>query len=350
MAQYLADATPLPRTCRSRAAAVLLRRVPACGPDSADTRALRYARDQLQAGELDPRCSPKGAPGWGSPLGDFLEGAGHLGLTPGVTVMPAAIWGVHHLMRGWRPVGRGPVLVAFGHPVPVPETGPRRERAAELTRRTRAAIAGAARADDAGPPVIAHAAPPPPVISAPAVSFGRVAVRVGPRTERVEVQADGRITARLRPPPGPRRVSVPVPTGIHPVRVRAIGRGGARWSATVRVRALPRSALRPGRIPGFVDRRLQRDVERLASGMPAVTGVYVQHLVTGCGAAVNADAQFPAASTLKAAILVDAVRRGAGRVPGTDPRPDDHRLGRPRGELGAGGARRRLRRRGGRAA
>ena len=44
--------------------------------------------------------------------------------------------------------------------------------------------------------------------------------------------------------------------------------------------------------------------------MPAVTGVYVQHLVTGCGAAVNADAQFPAASTLKAAILVDAVRRG----------------------------------------
>jgi beta-lactamase class A len=158
--------------------------------------------------------------------------------------------------------------------------------------------------------VIAHAAPPPPAISAPAVSFGRVAVRVGPRTERVEVQADGRITARLRPPPGPRRLSVPVPTGIHPVRVRAIGRGGASWSATVRVRALPRSALRPGRIPGFVDRRLQRDVEGLASSMAAVTGVYVQHLVTGCGAAVNADAQFPAASTLKAAILVDAVRRG----------------------------------------
>ncbi|HEX2502371.1 MAG TPA: hypothetical protein VHK00_00380, partial [Miltoncostaeaceae bacterium] len=47
---------------------------------------------------------------------------------------------VHHLMRGWRPVGRGPVLVAFGHPVPVPETGPRRERAKELTRRMRAAI------------------------------------------------------------------------------------------------------------------------------------------------------------------------------------------------------------------
>lgn len=158
--------------------------------------------------------------------------------------------------------------------------------------------------------MIALAAPPPPVVAAPAVSFGRVAVRVGAGTERLEVQAGGRITARLRPPPGPRRLSVPVPVGVNPVRVRAIGRGGARWSATVRVRALPASARRPGRVPGFVDRALQRDVRELAGATPAVTGVYVQHLVTGCGAAVNADAQFPAASTLKAAILVHAVRSG----------------------------------------
>ena len=158
--------------------------------------------------------------------------------------------------------------------------------------------------------MIAHAAPPPPVVSAPPVSFGRAAVRLGAGTDRIEVQADGRITARLRPPPGPRRVSVPVPAGVHAVRVKAIGRGGARWSKTVRIRALPRGALRAGRIPGFVDRALQRDVERLAGETSAITGVYVQHLVTGCGAAVNADAQFPAASTLKAAILVDAVRHG----------------------------------------
>jgi beta-lactamase class A len=158
--------------------------------------------------------------------------------------------------------------------------------------------------------VIAHAPPPPPVISAPPVSFGHAVVRLRASAERVEVQADGRITARLRPPPGPRRISVPVPTGVHAVRVRAIGRTGARWSATVRVRALPHSALRAGRVPGFVDRALQRDVERLAGETSAITGVYVQHLVTGCGAALNADAQFPAASTLKAAILVDAVRHG----------------------------------------
>ena len=158
--------------------------------------------------------------------------------------------------------------------------------------------------------MIAHAAPPPPVLSAPPVSFGRVAVRVGSGTSAVQVQTGGRLGPRVRVAPGPRRVSLAVPVGVEPVRVRAIGSGGSRWSATVRVRVLPRSARRAGRIPGFVDPRLQRDVDRLVAGMPAITGVYVQHLLTGCGASYNADAQFPAASTLKAAILVDAVRRG----------------------------------------
>lgn len=162
--------------------------------------------------------------------------------------------------------------------------------------------------------MIAHAAPPPPpVLSVPAVSFGRIAVRLGAGVRRVEVQADGRITARLAVPAGPRRISVPVSPGVAPVRVRAIGPGGARWSATARVRALPASARRPGRVPGFVDGRLQADVDRLTSRIGAISGVYVQHLITGCGASVNADAQFPAASTLKAAILVDAVRRGRQR-------------------------------------
>lgn len=158
--------------------------------------------------------------------------------------------------------------------------------------------------------MIAHAPPPPPVISAPAVGYGHVAVRVGEGTRRLEVQAGGRITARLAVARGPRRVRVPVPAGVVPVRVRAVGPGGARWSATVRVRTLPPSARRAGRVPGFIDRRLQDDVDRLVAGMPAIAGVYVQHLITGCGASANADAQFPAASTLKAAILVDAIRRG----------------------------------------
>ena len=248
-------------------------------------------------------------------MGDFLEGVGHLGLTPGR----------HGRARGGLGRAAPDARLAPRRPRPgvrgvrPPGAAPRGRLPARARRRAHPAHAcgggGAARADDAGVPVIAQAAPPPPVISAPPVSFGHAAVRLGAGTDRIEVQADGRITARLRPPPGPRRVSVPVPAGVHAVRVKAIGRGGARWSKTVRIRALPRGALRAGRIPGFVDRALQRDVERLAGETSAITGVYVQHLVTGCGAAVNADAQFPAASTLKAAILVHAVRHGAGRLP-----------------------------------
>lgn len=161
--------------------------------------------------------------------------------------------------------------------------------------------------------MIAHAPPPPPVVAAPPVSYGRTAVRVGAGTRRLEVQVDGRIRVRRAVAPGPRRVSVPLPPGVRAVRARAAGPGGARWSATVRLRVLPRSGLRAGRIPGFVDPRLQRDVDRIAAGLPADVGVYVQHLVTGCGAARDADSRFPAASTLKVAILVDAVRRGQAR-------------------------------------
>ena len=104
-----------------------------------DTRALRHAREQLAAGRVVV-IFPEGAPTWGAGMAEFREGVGHLALTPGVMVVPAAVWGTHHVFRGWRPVGRGPVRVAFGPPVPVPADGPRRQRATRLTADVRAAI------------------------------------------------------------------------------------------------------------------------------------------------------------------------------------------------------------------
>ena len=72
-----------------------------------DTRALRHARNQLEAGRLVV-IFPEGAPTWGPEMSEFRQGVGHLALTPGVTVVPAALWGTHRVLRGWRPVGRGP--------------------------------------------------------------------------------------------------------------------------------------------------------------------------------------------------------------------------------------------------
>jgi 1-acyl-sn-glycerol-3-phosphate acyltransferase len=104
-----------------------------------DTRALRHARNQLEAGRVVV-IFPEGSPTWGPEMTTFREGVGHLALTPGVTVVPAALWGTHRVLRGWRPVGRGPVQVTFGPPVPVPADGTRRERSRQLTADVREAV------------------------------------------------------------------------------------------------------------------------------------------------------------------------------------------------------------------
>jgi beta-lactamase class A len=157
--------------------------------------------------------------------------------------------------------------------------------------------------------------PPAPVVMNPGVAFGHLTIRVGRATTGLDAVVDGRLARRLRLPGRPRAATVPLAPGRHEVRLRAAGPGGARWTATRVIWALPRSARRAGSIGGHVDRGLQREVERLVDGLPAIGGVYVQHLVSGCGAGVNAGAQFPAASTLKAAILLDVERRWHGRVP-----------------------------------
>jgi 1-acyl-sn-glycerol-3-phosphate acyltransferase len=105
-----------------------------------DVRAMRYAVEQLRAGRL-VIIFPEGGARWDAGLGEFQDGAGMIGLTPGTTIIPAAVWGTQRVLRGWRPVGRGPVRVAFGEPLEVPREGSRRDRAAELTRRMRAAVA-----------------------------------------------------------------------------------------------------------------------------------------------------------------------------------------------------------------
>jgi beta-lactamase class A len=65
-------------------------------------------------------------------------------------------------------------------------------------------------------------------------------------------------------------------------------------------------APRPTR--AFEDPVLTAAVQRLVRDFPGVTGVFVQDLVGGAGAAYNARARFPAASTLKLAIAVEVMR------------------------------------------
>lgn len=156
------------------------------------------------------------------------------------------------------------------------------------------------------------AAPATPVVMTAGTAMGHAVVRVGRDTSALGIWIDGRFVRRIDIT-RPRSVPVVIPWGLHAVRVRARGSGGVRWSRTASLWVLPASGRDAKGIGGRTDPGLQSDLVRLTGALPAISGVYVQHLVTGCGAAVNAAARFPAASTLKTAILLDVQRRSRGR-------------------------------------
>ena len=162
------------------------------------------------------------------------------------------------------------------------------------------------------------AAPPqPPAIVQPVAyqaSFGLVAGTVGPRTERILVRVGSRLVAD-RPLRGRRfSLRVDLPPRDVVLRITAVGAGGARRTSSVGpVFGLPRAA-EPRIVSTHADSALSRTVHRLAAGFHGTSGIYVQSLVTGAGAAWNAKARFPAASTLKLAIAL-AVLAGHDGVP-----------------------------------
>ena len=126
------------------------------------------------------------------------------------------------------------------------------------------------------------------------------------------VKVNGRIVSTLRPRGGSFVADLDLPPGELTMRVETIDARGRRAGRTVRnLFGLPRAARPRVRAPRL-DGRFQREVRRLAAGFPGTAGIYVEHLSSGAGAAWNARATFPGASTLKLAIAVALL----GRVDG----------------------------------
>jgi beta-lactamase class A len=166
-------------------------------------------------------------------------------------------------------------------------------------------------------PAAAAAPLEPPAIVRPGprqASFGRITVRLGAGTERVGVLVNGvekldrSVSKRLV------RLSVSLPVGDSSIRVIAHDAdGGAKSDSVSPVFGLP-YASRPDTMIPRLDPVLQRRLRRRAAAFPGITGFYVVNLRTGRGAAWNARARFPAASTVKLAIAIEVLRRQA-RIP-----------------------------------
>jgi len=166
--------------------------------------------------------------------------------------------------------------------------------------------------------VIATPALPPPAIEQPAahqVSYGLVTGRAGRGTVRVLVHANGKRLAS-RPLEGRRfTLRVTLPRGDVRLRVTTIARNGRRSSAHVHdVFGLPASA-RPRLVASRLDRTLARKLTPTVRGYSGNAAYYVQSLTGGSGAAWNAKARFPAASTLKLALAATVLAEHRGIPP-----------------------------------
>ena len=159
---------------------------------------------------------------------------------------------------------------------------------------------------------------PPPAIEQPAahqVSYGLVTGRAARGTVRVIVHANGTRLA-VRQLAGRRfTLRVALPHGDLTVRVTTITQAGRRSATHVHhVFGLPPGA-RPRLVAARLERTLERKLTRMARGYSGTAGYYVQSLTGGWGAAWNAKARFPAASTLKLAIAAEVLAEHSGIPP-----------------------------------
>jgi hypothetical protein len=166
--------------------------------------------------------------------------------------------------------------------------------------------------------ITATPALPPPAIEQPApyqASYGLVTGTAPRGTRRVLVVVRGRELAD-EPLRGRRfSVRVPLPTGELTVKVVTVGAHGRRSSAVVRdVYGLP-AAARPREVRSRNDPYLARKLRSLLRRYPGSSAAYVQNLVEGGGAAWNAKARFPAASTVKLAIAATVLTEYRGVPP-----------------------------------
>jgi beta-lactamase class A len=156
----------------------------------------------------------------------------------------------------------------------------------------------------------------PPAIAAPAprqISFGQISGTVSPGTVFVLVKVAGITRARGVPLERHFRFRIALPPRDVRIRVEAIDAFGHHRARSVGpVYGLPVAARPLGPRRTAEDAALARRVKQLARSFPGTAAAYVEDLQTRRGAAWNARARFPAASTVKLAIALEVLRNLRG--------------------------------------
>jgi hypothetical protein len=140
------------------------------------------------------------------------------------------------------------------------------------------------------------------------VSFGRIAGRVSPGTQMVIVSIGGRVLAKRDVRRTRFDFHVQLPQRDSRLTVTAVVENRRASTTVGPVFGLPRAGAPRAPPRDYEDARLARTVRALARAFPGTCGIFVQDLRDGAGAAWNARAEFPAASTLKVAIAVEVLR------------------------------------------
>lgn len=149
------------------------------------------------------------------------------------------------------------------------------------------------------------------------VSYGLVSGWVAQGTRRIVVRAGSREVANKRVVGRHFTLRVDLPPRELTLSVTAVGPSGHRATSRVEhVVGLPQAASPAAHAP-HQDVVLVRRIRQLVAGYGGTCAVYVENLADGSGAAWNARARFPAASTLKLAIAVTALADGETAGPGT---------------------------------
>ena len=110
-------------------------------------------------------------------------------------------------------------------------------------------------------------------------------------------------------------VTIALPPRDVAVRVVAFDPLGGRTARTIAPVFGFAPAAAPRNVRDYEDPVLARRVRDLAAGFPGIAAIFVQDLRTGAGAAWNARARFPAASTVKLAIAIEVLRVLGERPP-----------------------------------